>query len=61
MGYESDLIRRITGGIGAISRGEKTPKQAGLGKFFAVLKPINVGQHDELMEKYKQIIEKLKQ
>jgi hypothetical protein len=61
MGYESDLIKKITGGIGAINRGEKTPKEANLGKFLTALKSVNEGQYDDLMLKYKDATKKLKQ
>lgn len=55
--YEENLIRKITGGIGAIKRKEKTPAEAGLGTALNQLKTLNPGQHSDLMEKYKEAIE----
>lgn len=57
MAYEEVLIRKIKGGIGAIKRGEKTLKEAGLGVHLNNLKKINAGQYDELMQEYKKLAE----
>jgi hypothetical protein len=60
MSYESDLIKKITGGIGAIKRKEKTPEEAGLGKFLNALKATNEGQYDDYLKKYKEAVESIK-
>lgn len=52
MSYENDLIKKIIGGIGgigAITRKEKTPKEANIGASLNKLKDINIGQYDDLM------------
>lgn len=56
MGYESDLIRKITGKISGIKNKTKTPAEAKVGILLKELKEINLGQHDELMEKYKNVL-----
>ena len=60
MSYETDLIRKITGGISGVKNKTKTPAEAKLGPLFAALKKVNVGQHDELMNNYKAVLETLK-
>lgn len=60
MSYESDLIRKITGGISGIKNKTKTPADAKLGKLFTALKTVNLGQHDELMNNYKEVLLNLK-
>ena len=60
MSYETDLIKKITGGMSAIKNKIKTPKEAGLGIFFTKLKEVNQGQYDEKMLEYKKILEDLK-
>lgn len=56
MSYENDLIKKITGGIGAIKRKEKTPKEANIGASLNKLKDMNIGQWEELMAKYKEAV-----
>lgn len=56
MSYENDLIKKITGGIGAIKRKEKTPKEANIGASLNKLKDMNIGQWEELMSKYKEAV-----
>lgn len=55
--YEEKLIQKITGGIGAIKRKEKTAAEAGLGSALNQLAKINPGQHKDLMDSYKEAIE----
>jgi len=60
MSYETDLIKKITGGMSAIKAKTKTPKDAGLGIFFAKLKEVNQGLYDEKLTEYKNLLETLK-
>lgn len=60
MSYESDLIKKIKGGIIGIKNKTKTPAEAKLGVLFNALKPINLGQYDELMSEYKNALEIIK-
>ncbi len=53
---EEKLIRKITGGIGAIKRLEKTPEQANLGSSLNQLAKLNPGQWADLMVLYKEAI-----
>jgi len=61
MSYETDLIRKITGGISGIKNKTKTPAEAKLGSLFVALKKINEGQHDELMNNYKAVLQTIKE
>lgn len=54
--YEEVLIRKIKGGIGAIKRMEKTPKEAALGSHLNNLQKLNPGQWSDLMIEYKEAI-----
>lgn len=56
MSFETDLIKKITGGTASIKRGEKSPKDACLGVLFNKLKQVNEGQYDDLMIKYKDAV-----
>jgi len=60
MSYETDLIKKINGGIIGIKNKTKTPAEAKLGVLFVALKKVNLGQHDELMDKYKSALELIK-
>jgi len=60
MAYEEDLIKKIKGGIGAIKRKEKSPKEAKLGVSLNNLLKVNPGMHKDLMEEYKEAVEAFK-
>ena len=55
--FEDQLIRKITGGIAAIKRGDKSPEDAKLGGMLNTLKGINLPMHEELMNNYKAALE----
>lgn len=48
---EETLIKRIKGGILGIKNGTKQPQE--VGKFLNMLKSINQGMYDELLNDYK--------
>lgn len=50
-------IEKIKAGMRAIKSGSKTPAEANCGFFFAKLKPLNEGMHEDLMKEYKQVME----
>lgn len=58
--HEQNLIRRITGGIGAIKRKEKTPQEANLGYLFVKLQAINLPEYEKLIASYKAALESIK-
>lgn len=55
MSYETDLIKKIKGGMFAIKNKTITPKDAKLGVFFLKLKEVNEGMFEELLKEYKVI------
>lgn len=58
MTTEDILIKKIKDATRAIRLGNKTPKDVALevSHSFARLKTLNVGMHDELMGKYKNVV-----
>lgn len=61
MSYETDLIRKIRGGMSAIKAKTKTPKDANLAGIFLRLKQVNEGQYDDLIKEYKGVLESIKE
>lgn len=57
---EEILIKNIENGIRAIRLGNKTPIEANLAVQFNKLLPLNKGMYDDLMEKYKRVVEDYK-
>lgn len=53
---EEIYIGRVEGGIRSIRMGTKTPNEAQVGMWLNKLKPLNIGMHDDLLEKYKNIM-----
>tara|TARA_R110002050_G_scaffold79261_12_gene169444 strand:- start:5027 stop:5230 length:204 start_codon:yes stop_codon:yes gene_type:complete len=53
-------IGRIEGGIRAIRGGRKSPEQADIGKSLNILKTLNEPMYDDLLSKYKRVVEKYK-
>jgi hypothetical protein len=49
---EELYIGKIESGIRSIRFGTKTPKEAEVGIWLNKLKPLNIGQYDELFSKY---------
>lgn len=58
---EEQLIIKIRGGITQIEAGNKSPKEAGVGKYLNKLKGLNEGMYDELLERYKKAVENYKE
>lgn len=50
---EDLYIKKIEGGIRAVTNGTKTPKDSECAKYLNKLKPINEGMYLDLVEKYK--------
>ena len=57
MTTEELCIQRIESGIRAIRMGTKSPKEAGVGPSLNRLKEFNVGMFEDLMAKYKRVVE----
>lgn len=57
MKSEDLYIKNIENGIRAIRLGTKEPKDVNVGINLTKLKPLNEGMHDELLKKYKNVIE----
>jgi hypothetical protein len=62
MTTEDLLIKKINDAIRGIRLGNKEPKDVAseVSHSFARLKTLNIGMHDELMEKYKNVSEDFK-
>jgi hypothetical protein len=58
MSTEDLLIKKIEGAIRGIRMGNKAPKDVAseVAHGFARLKTLNEGMHDDLMEKYKNVV-----
>jgi hypothetical protein len=56
MSYEEEIIRKITGKMSAIKRGELEPKDSGIGVLMNKLKEMNLPMYEEKMEAYKQVL-----
>lgn len=57
MKSEDLYIKNIENGIRAIRMGTKEPKDVNVGLNLAKLKPLNEGMHDDLLKKYKNVME----
>lgn len=57
MSMEDLYIRNIENGIRGIRLGSKTPADANVGSPLNKLKALNPGMHDDLMAKYKNVVE----
>ena len=55
--FEEIYIGRVEAGIRSIRMGTKTPNEAQVGMWLNKLKPLNIGMHDDLLEKYKNIMQ----
>jgi hypothetical protein len=53
---EQELIRKITGKTHGIRTGSLTPEDAGVGRLLNLLKPINEGMYEELLNRYRQAV-----
>jgi len=58
MSTEDTLIKKLEGAIRGIRMGNKEPKDVAseVAHGFARLKTLNIGMHDELMDKYKNVV-----
>lgn len=57
MKSEDLYIKNIENGIRAIRMGTKEPKDVNVGYNLTKLKPLNEGMYDELLKKYKNVME----
>ena len=57
MTTEELCIQNIERGIRAIRMGTKSPKEAGIGSSLNRLKDLNVGMYEDLLAKYKRVVE----
>jgi hypothetical protein len=53
---EELYIGKIESGIRSIKLGTKNPNETQVGMWLGKLKPINIGMHDELFDKYKKVM-----
>lgn len=54
---EDLYIKKIEGGIRAVTNGTKTPKDSECAVYLNKLKPMNLGMYEDLLEKYKTAVE----
>ena len=57
MTQEEHYVKYIESGIRAIKLGTKKPHETNVSKFFEKLRDVNDGLCDDLMERYKQVVE----
>jgi hypothetical protein len=53
---EECYVKHIECGTRAIKLGAKDPSEANVGKYLNKLKPINDGLYEDLMERYKKVL-----
>lgn len=56
MSTEEMYIKHIENGIRSITNGSKTPKEANVGVSLNKLKTINIGQYEDYLKKYKEVL-----
>jgi hypothetical protein len=56
MSMEELCIENIEKGIRLIQSGKKSPKDAGLGVYFKRLRDLNDGIYEDLISKYKEVV-----
>ena len=57
MTTEEICVLNIEKGIRLIQSNKKSPKEAGLGVIFKRLKELNVGMYEDLIQRYKKVVE----
>lgn len=57
MSMEDVYVKHIENGIRGIRLGTKTPLEAKVAQSFERLKKVNEGMHQDLMAKYKKVVE----
>jgi hypothetical protein len=60
MTLEEIYVKHIECGIRAIKLGTKKPEDANVGKFLNKLRDVNDGLYDDLLERYRNVIENYK-
>lgn len=60
MTQEEHYVKYIECGIRAIKLGTKNPQEANVGKYFDKLREVNDGLCDDLLERYKQVVDDYK-
>lgn len=60
MTIEETYVKHIECGIRAIKLRTKKPDEANVGKFLNKLREVNEGLYDDLLERYKNIVENYK-
>jgi hypothetical protein len=60
MTQEEHYVKYIECGIRAIKLGTKKPQETNVSKFFEKLREVNDGLCDDLMERYKNVVEDYK-